>query len=100
MSNLEIIITVAILPVLGLIGGGLKWMISGIISVVRDAIGEMAALRLEIREMRVEVRTFLGIRPPAEEEREQPLTPVTGVPIDPARGVHLTILRKGTEPKR
>lgn len=57
------------------LGAGLRWAIGGIFAVVREAIAEMHALRVEIREMRVEVRLMMGITPRPDDVDRDRLTP-------------------------
>lgn len=103
-------IILAVVGALTVIGAGLKWLITTITSALSDntkAIGAASAaqvaawneLRVQLVELRVEVRTLLGMRPPAEDDISDDgtapkLTPVRGVPD--ARGLY-TITRKTKE---
>lgn len=112
MTTQDIVIVIgAIGAVLVSLGAGLKWLISAIITSQKEntaavteasvtmtkAITESSAvqvaatnsLRLELREHRVEMRTFHGMRPPESDEPSDdgepaPLTPIRGVPATPS----------------
>jgi hypothetical protein len=128
MSTDDVIkIIVAVVGVLTLIGGGLKWVASAFLTGLKEntkavtdsskanteammaqtkAIAEATmaqteathALRIEMRELRVEVRTLADIRGDLP-----PVTPIMGVPETPPAGLptaHLVVHRRGTDPRR
>lgn len=99
MSTDDLIkLILAIAGVLTVIGGGAKWVIGAFLAGLKEntaAITHAAAvqteainaLRLELREHRVEIRTLIGLQSDSDsadsvsdDGQPAPLTPVRGVP--------------------
>lgn len=108
MSTDDLIkLILAIAGVLTIIGGGAKWVIGAFLAGLKEntaAITHAAAvqteainaLRLELREHRVEIRTLIGLRSDSDSDdatsddgQPAPLTPIHSVPTG-----HLQINRK------
>ena len=91
------------------LGAGFKWAIGGFLSALKEntkavtdasttmakAVSDASAaqvaasneLRLEVRELRVEVRTIIGLQPPSGDSESEdgelpPLAPVRGPALD------------------